>query len=268
MKNYVIFVSLFILITIIFIEYEKEKFFNTKNNNKIIKTFEDNNNLKKSKKFNEIKKTEDFNKTKVVQVEKKQETIKKVFVSSKKKIFFNLMVPAVEDAHKELMLQYEKTSDNIKNKTNLQEVQRLKQKYKVDSDEELLMALKPHPQSIVLAQGAIESAWGTSRFFEEANNIFGMWSVNKNEPRIQAGEKREGGRIIWLRKFDTLEDSIKAYYKLLATAKAYKKFREIRFKTDNPYRIVKELNNYSELGDRYTKEITHIIRYNKLTKYD
>ena len=130
------------------------------------------------------------------------------------------------------------------------------------------MALKPHPQSIVIAQAAMESAWGTSRFIKEANNIFGMWSINKNEPRIPAAEKRNGTKTIWLKKFDTLEDSIRAYYKLLATSKAYKQFRITRFQTDNPYEIAKKLNHYSELGEKYTKEVISIIKYNELTQYD
>jgi len=37
-------------------------------------------------------------------------------------------------------------------------------KFKTDNNRELLIRMKGHPVSIVLAQAAIESAWGESRF--------------------------------------------------------------------------------------------------------
>jgi Bax protein len=130
------------------------------------------------------------------------------------------------------------------------------------------MAMKPHPQSITIAQAAMESAWGTSRFFKEANNIFGMWSVNSHEPRIAAGEQRGGKKTIYLKKFNTLEDSVRAYYLTLSRAKTYKKFRQLNYETDNPYTIINGLVNYSEKGEEYVKELAQMIRYNKLTNYD
>jgi len=192
----------------------------------------------------------------------------KKFIHNKKKKFFKLFVPAIKNVHNELMKQYISASNDINNSINLEHINLLKKEYKVKTDEELLMALKPHPQSITLAQAAMESGWATSRFFLEANNVFGMWCSNDTQPRISAEQKRAGGKIIWLRKFDTIEDSIRAYYKLLATAKAYKEFRELNMKTDNPYELVKKLDKYSELGSVYGQELSKVIKYNNLTKYD
>ncbi len=187
---------------------------------------------------------------------------------SKKQRFYNLIVPSVKKVHAELMMNYLRVRENMIKKQKREEIDALKRKYKVDSDLELLYALYPHPQSIVIAQAAMESAWATSRFFREANNIFGMWSSNEDEPRIAAEVQRVGGRTIWLRKFDSVEDSIRAYYELMAKGKAFKKFRKTRYQTGNAYEIVKELDKYSEIGDLYAKELTKMIRYNKLTKYD
>ncbi len=189
-------------------------------------------------------------------------------VDVKKDRFYALLVPAVEKIHKELLFKYKIIAMDIKQSKNLFNIDLLKQKYRVHSDEELLMALKPHPQSIVLAQAAMESAWGTSRFFTKANNVFGMWSANKNEPRIAASQKRGGKRTIWLRKFSTIEESIRAYYFLMARGKAFKEFRSLRVQTENPYELVKKLDKYSEIGDKYGEELTQMIKYNKLTKYD
>ncbi len=189
-------------------------------------------------------------------------------VAQKKKRFFELLVPPVQVVHIELMNRYKRIKTDLVTKQNPQEVALLKKKYKVKSDIDLLYALHPHPQSIILAQAAVESAWATSRFFREANNIFGMWSSNPNEPRIAAGQKRAGGRVIWLRKFDTIEGSIRAYTELMARGRAFKEFRKTRYQTDDVFQIIKKLDKYSEIGDEYAKELGQVIRYNKLTKYD
>ncbi len=193
---------------------------------------------------------------------------KQMSVSEKKKRFYTLMIPAVHRAYSELMKEYRTVRNDIKNGSNPQKIAKLKKYYNVKTDEELLAALKPHPKSIALAQAAIESGWGTSRFFKEANNIFGMWSVSKNEDRIAAAKQRDGNRTIWLRKFDSIEDSVKEYYKLMAKGKAYKEFRKLRSKTDNVYEIVKKLDKYSETGEEYVEKLSDVIKHNDLTKFD
>jgi len=197
----------------------------------------------------------------------KQKT-KKRHISQKKKKFFSLVVPAIEDVHKEQEKLFKRTKRDIEDGKTTPEIEKLKKLYRVTNDNDLLLALKPHPQSIVIAQAAIESAWGTSRFFREANNIFGMWSKNPNEPRIAAGVKRNGTHTIWLKKFSNLDDSIKQYYITIGRAKDYKEFRALRYKTNDVNKLVKKLDKYSELGDKYTKIIATVIRHNNLTKYD
>lgn len=198
----------------------------------------------------------------------KHSTLKSVNVTSKKARFYSLLVKPIQKVHEQLMDEYLRVKSNMQNKTGLDEIKKLKSKYKVKSDLELLYALKPHPQSIVLAQAIMESAWATSRFFREANNVFGMWSTNKKQKRIPAKIKRGGTRTIWLRKFDSVDDSIRAYYFMMAKGKAFKQFRKTRYETDNVFVIVKKLDKYSEIGDLYAKELSQIIRYNKLTRYD
>ena len=143
----------------------------------------------------------------------------------------------------------------------------LQKEYNVNSNEELLVALKPHPISIALAQAAIESGWGTSRFFKEAKNVFGVWSFNKNEPRIAAMKKR-GEKTIYLKKFSSVEDSIKNYYKILSSNKAYRDFKKANYNNENPLSIAKHLINYSEQKEEYIKKVTSVLKYNNFTKYD
>lgn len=189
-------------------------------------------------------------------------------VQTKKERFYSLLVPIVQKTYEELQKQYEEVARDIQEGKNQKRIAELKAFYEVGSDEELLAALKPHPPSIAIAQAALESGWATSRFFVKANNVYGMWSFDPDEPRIAANEQRNGTQTIWLKRFDSLEESVRAYYELLARSSAYKDFRQMRLTTDNPLQLVKKLDNYSEIGEAYTKELEKMIRYNKLRRYD
>ncbi len=201
-------------------------------------------------------------------VDIKNTSVKNLSVSEEKKRFYSLVVPAVQKVHEELSAKYKRIKKDIGAKKNTQEIKDLKHLYRVTTDEELLLALKPHPVSIAIAQAAIESAWATSHIFLKANNLFGVWSVNKNDDRIAAAQKRKGGRTIWLRKFKNVEGSIRTYYLTIARVKVYKKLREYRMKTDDVFEIIKGLDKYSERGTKYVDSIGKVIRHNNLTKYD
>jgi Bax protein len=112
-------------------------------------------------------------------------------------LIYMLILPPTQKVYAELMAQYEAVKKSIED-DDTKDLDDLKAEYKTASNEELLMALKPHPISIALAQAAMESAWATSRFFREGYNIFGVWSFDENEPRIAAGEKR-GDKTIWVK---------------------------------------------------------------------
>ncbi len=197
----------------------------------------------------------------------KNPTLQHMSVKEKKKRFLKLLLPAVQKVHDGLMQRYKRVKKNLENNTNIQEIEFLKKIYRATSDEDLLARLKPHPISITLAQAAMESSWATSRFFKEANNVFGMWSSHLYEKRIAADGKR-GSKTVWLKKFDTIEDAIRAYYEMIATGKAYNKFRQLRLQYDDPYKITEGLDKYSEMGSDYVKVINQVIKYNNFTKFD
>jgi Bax protein len=192
---------------------------------------------------------------------------KHMSVQEKKARFFALLVPAVQKVHKELEEKYLATKKLVATNPNSPKIKALMKSYSAKNPQDLLARMKPQPQSIALAQSAMESAWGTSRFLQEANNVFGVWSFNKNEPRVAAGKKR-GKTTIYVKKYATIADSIRDYYKVLATGRAFKSFRAAKMETNDPYVLVKHLDNYSERGAAYGKELSSMIRYNKLTKYD
>lgn len=141
------------------------------------------------------------------------------------------------------------------------------QQFKASDIAELKDKLVVHPVSITLAQAALESGWGSSRFFLEGNNIFGIWSYNDREQRIQALQGRDGAPI-YVRKYDHISGSIEDYYKTIARVGAYKGFRKKRLETDNAYETIPYLHRYSELGDEYVARLRMVIAKNNLTRFD
>ena len=192
-------------------------------------------------------------------------------VAEKKQKFFDMMLPAVLVAKEELAILLQRV-DSLSLKAELTSaeksfIEELKVKYKAGNIEMLKSRLHTFPTCIVLAQAAIESAWGTSRFFLEANNPFGLWSFDPKQERIEASSTRDGTKV-YLRKFDNLEEAINAYYTTLSTGPLFKGFRAERLKTNDPFVLVDYLIDYSERREAYVEEVTSVIKYNDLVKYD
>lgn len=211
----------------------------------------------------ETQSVEDLQKATQV-IEKPQ---KMLTVAQKKQRFKDLLVPAIDSAYAKLVKQYKEIKELINKDSKNERIERLKKEYKAKSNHDLLLKLKPHPKSVTLAQAAIESAWGTSRFFYKANNVFGVWSFNKSEPRIPAGETR-GTKTIYLKKYRTIEDSVLDYYKTLAKGRPYHKFRVQNYTNPNPYKLVTHLDSYSEKRAAYGKILISVIGHNKFVEYD
>ncbi|MBU2871866.1 glucosaminidase domain-containing protein [Colwellia sp. E2M01] len=196
-----------------------------------------------------------------------QAELPKMTVQEKKARFKSLIVPAVDHVYTQLMSRYERIKNNIDAGENKTEIEALKTEYKASSNEALLMALKPHPRSIAIAQAAMESSWATSRFFRVANNIFGVWSFDEDEPRVAALKKR-GDKTIWIKKYNSIEAAVYDYYRTLGRSHAFGEFRQTRMITDDPFILVTKLDSYSEKGSLYGEELTSIIKFNKFNQYD
>ena len=127
------------------------------------------------------------------------------------------------------------------------------------------------PVSLVMAQAAVESGWGTSRFALEGNALFGQWTWDKSkgiEPQNASDTKAA------VRKFETLNDSIVAYMINLNTHKAYSSMRSKR-KRDcdqneliSGYELANWMGNYAITRDEYIKTLRLVIKKNKLDLLD
>lgn len=197
----------------------------------------------------------------------RQVVLPEMTVQEKKQRFRAIMAPAVSEVYLDLMQQYQDVSGLVQSGDNAKKLSALRAEYKVTSDAALLMALKPHPRSIAMAQAAMESSWATSRFFLEANNVFGVWSFDEDEARIAAKQQR-AGKTVWVKKYSSIDASIRDYYRTLARGDAFKEFRALKMKTSDPFLLVAKLDHYSEKGADYGKELSSIIRVNKFDAYD
>lgn len=127
------------------------------------------------------------------------------------------------------------------------------------------------PPSLALAQAAVESGWGTSRFAQEANALFGQ-HTGKGNGLVPLD--RQAGKTHTVRAFDYLVDGVKAYAINLNTNPAYEAFRKLRAKMraedrdPDGYALARTLDHYSERGDAYTKELRLTIKANDLAAFD
>ena len=139
--------------------------------------------------------------------------------------------------------------------------------YRTKNIDELIWRMQPPPVSLVLAQAALESGWGSSRFFKEANNVFGIWSFSENDERIVANESREG-RAIFLKKYDNFLGSVEDYHILLAKSDNYSDFRDCIHRDNNVFEMIWYLRMYSERRDQYVIMLRNVIVSNSLIRYD
>lgn len=193
-------------------------------------------------------------------------------VAEKKQKFIDMILPAILVIRAELKNTQNEVKSLIASDTSRiskkqkKYLHKLLKKYKAENFDELLSKLNTHPNSIVLAQSAVESGWGTSRFFLEANNIFGVWSFSKHDNRIKANKDRNG-KFTYLKKYSSLSKSIEDYFLTIAKG-PYGDFRLQRTEIKNPYKLVSYLQKYSELGEGYVKKLQVVIKSNDFTKYD
>ncbi|WP_323756053.1 glucosaminidase domain-containing protein [Roseivirga sp.] len=192
-------------------------------------------------------------------------------VNEKKNKFISAILPAILVAKYRIEQNRNKVKKLIKEENWTAQdstfYNHLCSEYGTDNQTVLLNRMIVHPNSIILAQAIIESGWGSSRVFQEANNMFGVWSYSLNEPRIAAKFQRDG-ETIYLRKYDDFADSIEDYLKTVARVNVYREFRAARLVTTDPFKLITHLSHYSERREEYVIELSAMIRFNELTQFD
>ncbi|MEX2615774.1 MAG: glucosaminidase domain-containing protein [Alphaproteobacteria bacterium] len=126
------------------------------------------------------------------------------------------------------------------------------------------------PASLVLAQAAVESGWGTSRFARHGNNLFGMRTYDPDAPGL-APEKAVGFRVM---QFESLGHGVAAYMLNLNRHDAYTQFRQARAamrlsgKPATGLALTGLLTAYSEIPEQYGGILRNVIQAEKLGHFD
>jgi Bax protein len=124
----------------------------------------------------------------------------------------------------------------------------------------LLRRVDVVPTSLLLAQAAVESGWGTSRAAQKANALFGEYTFRRGRPVV--------------RHFAHIVASTESYVRNLNTHPAYEGFRARRaalralgWEPDGRA-LVSEIVNYSTRRQAYVRQVRAVIEANRLHEFD
>jgi uncharacterized FlgJ-related protein len=215
---------------------------------------------------------------------------KRVSIAEKKSLFFRFLAPVVLSVNEQILEDRSRAEALLQRQAAGEELgaedrewlNQLAAEYEVPGADsgpldaaqgaELLRRVDVVPPSLALAQGAVESGWGTSRFADLGNSLFGQWCYSGGiAPEEQRTETHGDHRIA---AFKTTTLSAAGYARNLNTHGAYENFRRQRAETRKrgPYPLgldlVATMVRYSERGEAYVHELRQIIRQNDLDKVD
>ena len=209
------------------------------------------------------------------------------YLSNKKKEFVKTLLPLISYENNRISIEREKLESikdflinfNTLPKSEIQFLEKtakryklkIKSKHKLDVVNDLLDLVDIIPNSIVLAQAANESGWGTSRFAREFNALFGEYTYDYSNGVVPL--LREEGAKHLVKSFESVHKSVKSYFNNLNSHYAYKDFRYVRkiMRKNNNFNnielLVNELDTYA-VDKNYINTINSIIYNNRLDKLD
>lgn len=205
-----------------------------------------------------------------------------ISVTLKKRLFFRAVGPLVLRSNELILKDRQRllalASQKVLSAADESWVRRLAVQYRVDEDAAteqmtlLLHRVDVIPPSLILAQAAEESGWGTSRFAFAGNALFGQWTWGGKG--ITPEGQRSGMGDYRIAAFAAPLQSVQAHALNLNSHPAYASFRELRaLQRDNNeaftgVQAATTLDKYSERGQDYVKSLHAIIKYNKLQGTD
>ena len=198
-------------------------------------------------------------------------------VKKRKDLFIQIILPLIIKENNNIKLDRSKLFSILnKNQNTKKENNWLNSKFNqygvVNKDlSTLKIRMDEVPVSMAIAQAAKETGWGTSRFAQEGNALFGQWTWTGEGIKPAGADNNSTHKVM---KFKVLQASIKAYQRNLNTHSTYKNFRSARAQLrDNGQKLdsvilAEHLDKYAETGKLYVKILQQIIRQNNLEDFD
>ena len=206
-----------------------------------------------------------------------KEIVKIENAKKRKDFFIQIILPLVIDENNSIKLDRMKLFSILnKSKNTKTEQEWLNVKFKqygvVNKDlSTLKVRMDEVPVSMAIAQAAKETGWGTSRFAQEGNALFGQWTWSGEGIKPADAEDDSTHKVM---RFKVLQASVKAYQRNLNTHSSYKDFRSARAELRDEGKkldsmiLTEYLDKYAETGKEYVKILQQIIRQNDLTDFD
>ena len=195
----------------------------------------------------------------------------------RKEFFIQIVLPLILQENNKIRLE-RKRLFSIINKSNNTDLEKkwLNKKYKqygIPSKDlsTLKIRMDEVPVSLALAQAAKETGWGTSRFAQEGNALFGQWTWSGEGLKPKEADENKGHKVM---KFNVLQASVRAYQRNLNTHKTYKEFRKARAQLRDSGKpldsiiLSQFLDKYAETGKQYVQILQKIIKQNDLKDFD
>jgi Bax protein len=207
----------------------------------------------------------------------------------KKAKFFAFLQPYIRDANAEigrkrstLLMVESRVRQGILNKRDNVWLHRIAREFGLMLDphvpltpedlEVLLLRVDRIPPSLALAQAALESGWGTSRFARKGNNLFGKWCY---EPGCGIVPRdRPAGATYELQHYRSPMESFADYIRNLNSNPAYESLWLIRAESRlageeaTGIELADGIFRYSEEGWLYISKVKGVIRSNGLEAMD
>ena len=197
--------------------------------------------------------------------------------TKRKEFFIQIVLPLILKENNNIKID-RKRLFSIINKSNNTDLEKkwLDKKYKqygIPSKDlsTLKIRMDEIPVSLALAQAAKETGWGTSRFAQEGNALFGQWTWSGEGLKPKDADISEGHKVM---KFNVLQASVRAYQRNLNTHSTYKEFRQERAKLRDQGKdldslvLSQFLDQYAETGNQYVEVLQKIIKQNNLQDFD
>ena len=197
--------------------------------------------------------------------------------TKRKEFFIQIVLPLILQENNNIKID-RKRLFSIINKSNNTDLEKkwLSKKFKqygIPSKDLSVLKIRMDeiPVSLALAQAAKETGWGTSRFAQEGNALFGQWTWSGEGLKPKDADKSEGHKVM---RFNILQASVRAYQRNINTHSTYKEFRKERAKLRDKGKpldsivLSKFLNKYAETGNQYVEVLQKIIKQNQLQDFD
>ena len=195
----------------------------------------------------------------------------------RKEIFIKIVLPLILKENNKIRIDRKRlfTILNKSSNTNI-EKKWLEKKYKqygvnYNDLSTLKIRMDEIPVSLAIAQAAKETGWGTSRFAQEGNALFGQWTWSGEGLKPKDADKDKGHKVM---KFHILRLSVRAYLRNLNTHGSYKDLRKARAKLRDLKKpldslvLATYLDKYAETGNQYIDVLQKIIQQNNLKDFD